>query len=293
MRVERDAPLAPLTWYRVGGPARMLVHPANHDELSAVARRCHEGHIPMYVLGLGANLLVADGGVDGVVLQLDEPAFCQWRYEENRLVAGAGCDLMKLVLETAHAGRSGLETLAGIPATVGGATRMNAGGAFGAIGPAVARVRVMDDQGEVYERQREDLVFGYRYTNITARFILEVEFDLAEDDPDELTRTVKEIFLYKKNSQPMGDRSPGCAFKNPVDDEATPGRADSAGSLIDRAGLKGYREGGASVSQRHANFIVADEGATCANVLAVLEHVEETVLEQFGVRLQREVIVWP
>ncbi len=289
IRHEKNAALAPLTWYGVGGPAKVLAHPSSVQQLSTLAARCHEQGVPVYVLGSGANLLVRDEGVAGVVVSLDDPHFRRVKVAGDRVMAGAGFDLSKLVLQTAKAGLAGLECLAGIPASIGGAVRMNAGGAYGDIGQSVHRVQVMDSTGQVYYRDRDDLVFSYRKANIVARYILDVEFALAEDDPDDLVKRVKEIFLYKKNTQPLAQNSAGCAFRNPlVNDERV-----SAGRLIDRAGLKGYRQGGAEVSGHHANFIVAHQDATAADVMAVLEHVQQVVFDRFGVMLEREVVVWP
>jgi UDP-N-acetylmuramate dehydrogenase len=293
IRLETDVPLGPRTWYGIGGPAKVLAHPSSVQQLSELAQRSHQRGIRTYVLGAGANLLIGDQGVqEGIVIQLDDPAFRQCRLAGNLVTVGAGYDLAKLVLDTAKAGLGGLECLAGIPASVGGALRMNAGGAFGDIGPAVARVQVMSDAGQVYYRDRDDLVFNYRKSNIVARYILEVELELAPDDPDEISRRVKEVFLYKKNSQPLADNSAGCAFKNPQPDEEHPD-PKSAGWLIDQCGLKGHRIGSAAVSDRHANFIVADKGGKAGDVLALLDHVQQTVRARFGIDLEREVVVWP
>lgn len=299
LRYEAEAPLAPLTWYGVGGPAAILAHPSSVQQLGELVRRCKERGVPVYALGSGANLLVADEGVDGVVIQLDEPAFKQVRYDGNIVTAGAGYDLMELTLQTTKRGLSGLEVMAGIPASVGGAVRMNAGGAFGEIGPCVRRVEVMSDAGQVYSRDRDDLVFSYRKSNIVAPFILGVEFELREDDPEYLRKRVKEIFLYKKTTQPMAERSAGCAFKNPkhgvgeTEEENASQPLPSAGALVDRAGLKGHRVGGAEVSDKHANFIFTHEGCTASDILRLMEHVQKTVHEKFGIELQREVVVWP
>ncbi|MEX1015247.1 MAG: UDP-N-acetylmuramate dehydrogenase [Phycisphaeraceae bacterium] len=296
---ERDVPLGPRTWYGVGGPAEVLASPASIAQLGQLVARCREAGVVMRVLGSGANLLVRDEGVPGVVVQLDAPTFGTVQREGNLLRVGAGADLFKLVLEAARLGLGGLETVAGIPASVGGAVRMNAGGAFGDIGTNVRRVQVMAENGQVYYRDRDDLVFAYRRTNIAAPFILEVEFELTEDDPEALMKRVKEIFLYKKNSQPMGAASAGCAFKNPPAEEAADAGGasgvtrQSAGKLIDEAGLKGYRHGAAHVSEVHANFIAAEKGATAADILAVIDHVQQVVRERFGVALEREVVVWP
>lgn len=280
-----DVPLGPLTWYGVGGRARVLAHPSSLQQLSALAQRCHEADVPVRVLGAGANLLVSDEGVDAVVVRLDDRCWKQMRIEGNLVTVGAGFDLSKLVLDTARAGLSGLECLAGIPATVGGAIRMNAGGAYGDVGRSVRRVQVMDGAGQVYFRDRDDLVFSYRKTNIVAPFILEAELELTVEEPEVVMKRVKEIFLYKKSTQPLGDHSAGCAFRNPAE--------GSAGQYIDRAGLKGFRIGGAEVSRIHANFIVAvDRSCTAADILAVIDHVQKTVQEDFGVTLEREVMIW-
>lgn len=291
IRHELNAPLAPLTWYGVGGPARVLAHPSSVQQLSALAARAHELRLPVYVLGNGANLLVSDAGVDGLVVQLDDPAFRQCRIDENIVTVGAGHDMAKLVNHTAREGLGGLECMAGIPASLGGATRMNAGGAYGDIGKSVSRVAVMDASGQVYHRDRDDLVFSYRKTNIVAKYIVEVELELIPEDPDALGRRVKEIFAYKKATQPLADFSAGCAFKNPP--PGADGEKRSAGRLIDMAGLKGFSIGGAQVSPQHANFVVAARGATATDILAVIAHAQQVVLDKYEVKLEREVVVWP
>lgn len=298
IRHETNVPLGPLTWYGVGGTAAVVAHPSSAQQLAALASKCHEAGVRVYVLGAGANLLVSRNIDQGVVIRLDEPHFTQTNIAGNLVTAGGGADLPKLVLQTTKVGLAGLECLAGIPATVGGAVRMNAGGTYGEIGSSVKRVQVMDVSGHVYYRDRDDLRFTYRKSNIVAPFILEVEFDLTPDDPDDLMRRVKEIFLYKKNTQPLAEHSAGCAFKNPQpprgDEQAdNPHMSKSAGALIDQAGLKGHRIGGAVVSSRHANFIIAEQGCAAGDILALLEHIEHEVLDRFGVKLQREVVIWP
>ncbi len=292
VRFERDVSLAPLTWYGVGGLAPWLVRPASVQQLSTLAAKCRESDMPVYVLGRGANLLVADQGVNGVVVQLDDPFFKRLKVEDNIVTVGAGFDLAKLVLSTAKAGLGGIECLAGIPASVGGAVRMNAGGAYGEIGRVVRRVMVCDATGQVYYRNRDDLVFGYRKTNIVARYILEVELELVPTDPHQLVRQVKDIFSLKKARQPLGAHSAGCAFKNPQPRPDQFSEPLSAGRLIEEAGLKGYQVGGAEVSSHHANFIVTKPGCSADDVLALMGHVQQTVSRRFGVWLEREVVVW-
>lgn len=283
-----DAPLGALTWYRCGGRAAVLASPTNVSQLQELVRRCRQASVPLRVLGAGANLLVRDEGVAGVVVRLDHESFKSIEISEQCITAGAGVDLFKLVPASARAGLDGLVQVAGIPASVGGALRMNAGGAFGDVGRAVASVDVMSDAGECYTRTRDDLEFGYRTSNIAAPLILQATFALTPDDPEALMKRYKEIYLYKKNSQPMGEKSAGCCFKNPP-----AGAGATAGQLIDRAGLKGFVVGGARVSEVHANFVTAEPGRTTASdVLAVIKHVEATVLQRFGVALQRELVVW-
>ena len=306
IRHETDVPIGQkMTWYGVGGRAAVLAHPAGVAQLSALAAKCHDEGAAVYVLGSGANLLVRDAGVSGMVIKLDDPSFGQIKVEGTKLTAGPGVDLFKLVLECAKQGLAGLAHVAGIPASVGGAVRMNCGGAYGDIGSTVHKVNVMAENGQAYCRDRDDLVFGYRTTNIVAPYILDVEFDMDEADPQEIARRVKEIFLYKKSTQPMAENSAGCAFKNPsvvvpghevVEEEdgpPPPTQRISAGKLIDKAGLKGHRIGGAEVSQRHANFIFTHPGATAADVVELMDDIQQKVLDHSGVVLEREVVIWP
>ncbi len=284
--IKQDEPLAPYTWYRLGGPADYLVEPDTVDDLQTVVCRCQAEGIPVYVLGSGANLLVADGGVRGVVIRLSGDAFRSVELDQAtaRLTVGAGADMGKLVLRSVHEGFSGLEPLTGIPGTIGGCVRMNAGGAFGDIGSVVDTVTVMTEEGEIFQRHRSDLVFGYRSSNINSKFILSATFQLAEDDPHRILKQTKEIWIYKRNTQPFGGRSAGCVFKNP--------RGMSAGALVDKAGMKGRRVGGAQVSEKHANFIIAHEGATAFDVLRLIDMCRDAVAREFGVNLEKEIDVW-
>lgn len=282
--VRTDVPLAPLTWFGLGGPAKFFLTPRSVEELQAMLVRLRENELPIHVLGSGANLLVHDEGVDGAVVCLNTPAFKEVAIEGETVTAGAGKDVQKLVLECTHAGLAGLECLAGIPGSVGGEVKMNAGGAFGDIGSAVQSVTVMDTNGQIFVREKDDLIFEYRKSNITAKFILRATFGLSQDDPERILAKVKEIWMYKKNSQPLADKSAGCIFKNP--------RGLSAGALIDQAGLKGLQIGGAEVSTKHANFIVAHKNARAADVLALIHTIQEKVNAKFDVDLETEVVVW-
>jgi len=282
--VKRDEPLAPHTWFGIGGPATYLISPRGVEELGEVVRRCRENEIPMHVLGGGANLLVDDAGVKGAVIRIGQDGFGGIDRTDVGIRAGAGADMGRLVLRCVRKGLGGLEGLTGIPGTVGGCVRMNAGGAFGDIGSSIEAVEVMNEEGEIFTRHHDGLAFAYRSTNITARFILAAEFRLIEDDPHRILKQVKQIWIYKKNTQPLAKRNSGCIFKNR--------RGLSAGALIDRAGLKGKRVGGAYVSDKHANFILVDSGAKASDVLKLINAIRETVYKKSEVYLELEIEVW-
>ena len=198
--------------------------------------------------------------------------------------AAAGADLPRLVRQCIRAGLSGLEPLVGIPGTVGGGVRMNAGGRFGDMGAAISSIEVMDSAGRVYTRSKEELVFGYRRTNIAAKFILQACFDLEPDDPQRVLRQAKQMWIYKKNTQPLANKSAGCVFRNP--------RGLSAGALIDQAGLKGKRIGGAMISPVHANFIVVDKSAKPKDVQELISLMRQKVQDKFEVKLELELEIW-
>ena len=282
--VTENVPLAPKTWFNVGGPARYFVQPEDVAQAAAILLRLRENDIPIYVLGSGANLLISDAGVNGAVIHLQHSAFKTIEFQGRNVATGAGTDVQRLIRECVHKGLSGLECLAGIPGTVGGEIRMNAGGAFGDIGSQVLDVTVMDINGQSYTRQRDDLVFEYRHSNITAKLILAATFELMPDDPNRIAEKVKEIWMFKRNSQPLAENNAGCIFKN--------SNGTSAGQLIDKTGLKGLRIGGAEVSQRHANFIVAKPGCKAADIQALIGQVRKRVQEKFGIILETEVVIW-
>jgi UDP-N-acetylmuramate dehydrogenase len=283
--VAENVPLKPFTWYKIGGPARWLVRPRNVEELQEASKRCIENDIPIYVLGLGANLLVSDEGVNGAVFRLDNEFWRRVKFDKTSVEIGAGVDMQKLIVRTVRQGLAGIECLAGIPGTVGGGIRMNAGGKFGDFGAVVQKVHVMSDDGTLFERTKDDLVFEYRSTNIAARFILGATIELEEDDPDRIMKKTKEIWMYKRNTQPLNTKSCGCIFKNP--------RGLSAGALIDQAGLKGFIVGGAEVSEKHANFIIAHPGCTANDVMKLVKIIREKVFEKNEIHLESEVQIWP
>jgi UDP-N-acetylmuramate dehydrogenase len=282
--VETDYPLAKRTWYGLGGPADYFIRPKTTKQLKEVIERCNENEIRIYVMGFGSNLLIGDDGLRAAVINLEAEQFAQIKYDAQEVTAWAGAELSRLVLKCVEKGLSGIEALTGIPGSVGGAVKMNAGGNFGDFGSSVESVTLMDSSGNVFEKSKPELEFDYRQTNITAKFILNARLKLNTADPDQIMRTVKEIWIYKKNSQPLNTKNSGCIFKNPA--------GASSGALIDRAGLKGLQIGGAIVSDKHANFIIAKEGCCSRDVMRLIEAIKQRVKEQFDVELELEIEIW-
>jgi UDP-N-acetylmuramate dehydrogenase len=282
--VEIDYPLSKRTWYGLGGPADYFIRPKTVEQLNQAAQRCTENNIPIYVMGFGSNLLICDEGLRAAVIKLESEQFSQIQFDNEQITAWAGAELSKLVLTCVEKGLSGIEMLTGIPGSIGGAIKMNAGGNFGDIGSAVEKVTLMDNHGNVFEKSKPELVFDYRQTNITANFILNAQLKLYTADPEQILRTVKEIWIYKKNNQPLNTKNAGCIFKNP--------RGVSAGALIDRAGLKGTQIGGAVVSEKHANFIIAKRGCKSRDVAKLIDRVKQRVKEQFDIELELEIKIW-
>ena len=282
--VETDYPLAKQTWYGLGGPADYFIRPKTTKQLKEVVQRCNENRIGIHVMGFGSNLLISDEGLRAAVIKLSADEFTQIEYDGQEVTAWAGVELSKLVLECVQKGLSGVEALTGVPGSIGGAVKMNAGGNFGDFGAAVESVTLMDSEGSIFEKNKPELVFDYRRTNITAKFILGAKLKLNEADPEQIMRTVQEIWIYKKNNQPLNTKNSGCIFKNP--------RGVSAGALIDRAGLKGLQIGGAIVSEKHANFFIAEKGCKSRDVMRLIDTVKQRVKEQFDIDLELEIEIW-
>jgi len=282
--LKQDEPLAPLTWLKVGGRAKCLAEPQNAQELQALVTACGEQGIALRVLGGGSNLLVGDADFDGCVIRLNAPAFSSIEVSGTTVTAGGGALLSNVVSESVRAGLAGLELLAGIPGTIGGAIHGNAGTRQADIGNYVRGVSVLTATGERRELTEDALSFGYRESSVDELVVLGCQLELKTDDPDVITDRMRKVWIMKKATQPLSSQSAGCIFKNP--------RGLSAGDLIEQAGLKGTRIGGAEISDRHANFIVTSDEATCSDVLKLIENAQSAVSEQFGVDLETEIEIW-
>tara|TARA_R110002095_G_scaffold142521_2_gene123482 strand:- start:3566 stop:4444 length:879 start_codon:yes stop_codon:yes gene_type:complete len=282
--LKHSEPLAKYSYFKIGGPAQFFLEPRNVDELQAVILCCAENEIPLRVFGGGSNILIKDSGVQGAVIRIHDEEFSKIQVSGTTVTAGAGALLSNLVSQTVKAGLAGLESLVGIPGTVGGALHGNTGGHNGDIGQYATSVSVLTARGEKFVRTADELSFSYRESSINELAILEATFELKQDDSEEVTNRMKKNWIMKKANQPLTHQSAGCIFKNP--------RGMHAGALIEQAGLKGTRIGGAEISDRHANFIVNDENATTENVHDLINLAQHTVAEKFGVELELEIELW-
>jgi UDP-N-acetylenolpyruvoylglucosamine reductase len=274
-------PLAKHTTLRVGGPADLYVEPASENDLAETLRFCKEHAIPAFVLGRGSNLLVSDAGYRGVILCLNQPAFCQITFQGSGATCGAGAKLKQVAVEARRQSVTGFEFLEGIPGSVGGALRMNAGAMGCATFELVKAVRVMDLSGEVREWLPAEMQVNYRHCAVLDnRIALSVCFLGQPGVQEEIARRMSEYSRKRWSSQPAAP-SAGCMFKNPS--------SIPAGRLIDELGLKGTRVGGARVSMEHGNFLVNDGNATASDILGLIALVRERARQERGIELETEV----
>jgi UDP-N-acetylmuramate dehydrogenase len=280
-RVSRDAPLGALTTYRVGGPAALSFTVEDEGDLELVHRARRESAVALLVLGRGSNTLVADSGFAGLVVVLGE-RFARIDIDAETVRAGGAASLPVLARTTAAAGLRGLEWAVGVPGSVGGAVRMNAGGHGSDVAAGVVRVHVVNlDTGKDEEVAADRLALAYRHSSIgPCDIVVRADFALRRGDAAEAEAEVASIVRWRRANQPGGQNA-GSVFTNPA--------GDSAGRLIDLAGLKGFRVGTARVSEKHANFIQADEGGSADDVLRLMRQVAGRVREQFDVQLRPEV----
>src|SRR5262245_7190617 len=275
---RENEPLAPYTWLRVGGAAQYFAEPTSVEELAALVRRCYESGLTVRVLGGGSNLLIRDEGVSGLVVALGAAAFGSIQITGRRVTAGGGAKLGHIISTAVREGLAGLETLMGIPGTVGGALHTNAGTHSGDIGHFTASATVMTRTGEIVTRQRRELRFGYRDSSLDELAILEAALDLESGDSSDLTKQMQQTWILKRADQPLSDQKTGMIFKNPS--------GASAASLIEDAELAEAKVGEAVLSDRNANFVVCGEKATSHDVLELIELVRKGVAERTGVELE-------
>lgn len=281
--VEEQVPLGPLTTYKSGGPARYFVRVGDEGSLLTIAATGVAGEVPVLVLGRGSNLLVADAGFPGLVLRLGS-GFSWTRTGDSWIDSGGGTPLPQLARESVGSGRRGLEFLVGIPGSVGGAVRQNAGCLGNETVDVLEWATVLDlVDGSKRVRVAEELDLGYRHSNVSStQVVTEARFAAPRGDREQGAAELRRVTRWRKEHQPGGAFNAGSVFKNP---ESGP----AAGELIDSLGLKGLRVGGASVSAKHANFFVAEPGATSGEIRRLILEVKDRVFEATGTMLEPEI----
>jgi UDP-N-acetylmuramate dehydrogenase len=271
-----------MTTYKVGGPAQWFAEPADLEELRSVLRSAPDD-IPIVVLGRGSNVVVSDAGITGLVIRLTGAFGAVAFGDEGFAVAGGSLALPRLARAAAAEGRAGLGFYVGIPGSVGGAVRMNAGGHGSDTAAVLVNVRVLDvHSGEVTNRSVNDLQLGYRFSNLTdAEIVVQATFRTTEGNPEALQNEIRQITRWRKEHQPGGTLNAGSVFKNPD--------GGHAGAIIDSLGLKGMRIGPVGVSEVHANFMVADASAKAADIRVFVHTIQSMVAERTGIRLVPEI----
>lgn len=278
-----NEPLSRHTSFKIGGNAELFVTVFNSEQLKAVVNTCKESDIPIFVLGKGSNLLISDSGLKGVVITLGGE-FRNISVKENTITCGAGVNLAKLCTFAMNRSLKGLEFAFGIPGSVGGAVFMNAGAYGGEMKDVVTSVTYLDKNGEVLTLDASQLDFSYRYSVFKENdgIVLFATFELERGKKDEIKALMDDIMNRRKSKQPLEYPSAGSVFKRP--------QGNFAGTLIEQCGLKGKTIGGAQVSEKHAGFIINIGGATCEDVLNLVEFVQKTVMNETGYFLEREII---
>jgi UDP-N-acetylmuramate dehydrogenase len=278
--IAENAPLAPLTWFRVGGPAEVLFRPVDADDLAAFLAG-KPADVPVTVIGAGSNLLVRDGGVAGVVIRLGRP-FASITVRDTVVEAGAAALGVNVALATRDAALKGAEFLCGIPGTIGGALRMNAGAYQREIKDVLADADAVDGAGRRRRITTSDFAFSYRHSEVAADVIFTAaRLQLVRADAAEVARAIEAISTARRETQPVGTRTGGSTFTNP------PGR--KAWELIEAAGCRGLKRGGAQVSELHCNFLINTGGATASDLEGLGEEVRRRVRENSGVMLEWEI----
>ena len=281
--ILRDELLSKHTTFRIGGKADYFVKPASENEVAVLVKELNENNIDFYIMGNGSNILASDEGYRGVIVYIGENLSDIELLDESTIKAGAGAMLSKVARVALDNSLSGMEFASGIPGSVGGAVVMNAGAYRGEIKDIIVKVKVCDKSGRIFEIANEELDFSYRHSAIQEEgyTVLGAIFTLKPGNKDEISRTVKEISAKRKEKQPLEYPSAGSTFKRP--------EGYYAGKLIMDAGLRGYRVGGAMVSEKHCGFVINADNATASDVKKLMEDVADKVEEQYGVRLEPEV----
>lgn len=278
--VKQNVKLAPYTTFKIGGPARFFYLARTSRDIIKAASVAKKLKIPYFILGGGSNLLVSDQGFNGLVIKIQNT---KYKILNTKAVAEAGVKLAELVTASATAGLTGLEWAIGIPGTVGGAIRCNAGAFGGAMADLVKSVTIVRENSLIKKLEKKECQFGYRDSLFKYKpyIILEVELELKKMESSECKKKIHSFLARRKETQPLEYASAGCIFKNPT--------GYSAGQMIDVCGLKGKKQGQAQISPKHANFIINLGGAKASDVVGLIELVKKEVRNKFGVVLEEEI----
>jgi UDP-N-acetylmuramate dehydrogenase len=279
--IKIDEPMKNHTSFKAGGPADILIIPRTYDEVAKIIMLCKENNVPYYTIGNGSNLLVKDGGIRGVVIKLTRLNNVEVKGE--RITVQSGAWLISVSMQALKEGLKGLEFACGIPGSVGGAVTMNAGAYDGDMSKVIESALIIDDKGNIRTLTYEELELGYRMSAILkyGYTVIEVTLKLVHGEYDKIKHRMDELTFRRTDKQPLEYPSAGSTFKRP--------EGHFTGALIEECGLKGISIGGAAVSEKHAGFIINKNNATASDILNLIEHVENTVREKFGVQLHTEV----
>lgn len=283
MKIEtlKNEPLSMHTTWQIGGPASLFAQVTDTDELIETLAEAEKRNLPVFVIGNGSNLLVSDKGFKGLVIKL-RGGFSGFTIKHNVISAEAGVKLGSIVMAARQKSLSGISFAAGIPGTIGGALVMNAGGNDGTVSDIVETLTILNPQGEIEKMTRPDIKFGYRESGLKGKgIILNTSFRLEAGDPESVAKEIVDKLDQKRRTQPIEARTAGSVFKNPGNKRAA--------ALIEAAGCKGMRIGGAVVSRMHANFILNVGGATAKDVVNLIDEVAAKVKSNEGIDLKREV----
>lgn len=283
LELHENEPMSAHCSFRIGGLARLMACPSSGTEAAALLRLLHESGVPVELMGKGTNLLVADEGLDAVVVRMGEALSGAELLPGGRVRAGAGISLARLAVFAAEAGLSGLEFAHGIPGSLGGAVFMNAGAYGGEMRDVLESAELALSDGTVAEVPAEELELTYRHSALegTGRLVTAATVRLTPAEPEAIRERMRELIEKRRASQPLDMPSAGSTFKRPA--------VGYAAALIDQSGLKGFAVGGAQVSEKHAGFVINRGGATFDDVVQLMEHIQKTVFEKSGVRLEPEV----
>jgi len=289
-KVRFEEPLKKHTTFKIGGPAEFFVEPRDSKDLRQAVSLAKNNDIPIFLLGAGSNILVSDEGIEGIVLRLNSSYFRKISKKNNFLEVGSGLLLGQLMQHAAEYSLSGIEFLAGIPGTVGGALAMNAGAWGKNIGNIVEKVTVMDYTGNIKILSKKNIKFDYRKSSLAKYIILSCRIRFVKKNKEEIKDSMRKYIKLRQSSQENSYSNAGCIFKNPTGRTGRP--ACTAGRLIDLCSLKNKRIGGARVSGKHANFIINRMNAKAGDVLKLMNLIETKVKQKFNINLEPEIKIW-